>query len=197
MKMQDINKKFNEVVRDYMMDGYEISALSMKGGQGELGKVDLVKGDELLRVYINNSYELSDARETRYYGDKIVLRVGRWSRPAKDTYEGYTVWLDELETVSETYFYRVGFRGSYDRAWWTEDLSHAIKCQDLRFKRSANDTPNYNQKYYYDERRQAIASKYMKRRQGYKRVASQNITVIKSEHRGYFVHYNENNWRLH
>lgn len=189
MKMKDISRKLNDIVKAYMMDGYMINIESMNGSQGEIGKVDLVKGTELIRVWIQSTHNYHDS-EIRYYGDVVTLRVGRWNNPA--SYKG-TVWYSDITVIKEERFYRV----SYNKDWFTDDLDHAIACQNLRFKRVNDEPVIYKQRYWHDEKRQAIASKYMKRKQGYKRVSSQNITVIRSEHRGYFVNYNDNHWRLH
>ena len=71
MKYADINKRFTEIVAEYISKGYTINTASMRGSQGEIAKVDLTNGTEIIRVMVNNFSDLSNGI------DGIQITVGR------------------------------------------------------------------------------------------------------------------------
>lgn len=52
MKYIDINKRFTEIVSEYIAAGYTLNTASMNGSEGEISKVDLTDGKEILRVLV-------------------------------------------------------------------------------------------------------------------------------------------------
>lgn len=50
MKYADINKRFSEIVTEYLNKGYTFNTATMGGSQGEVAKVDLM----VLHFYISN-----------------------------------------------------------------------------------------------------------------------------------------------
>ena len=44
MKYVDINKRFTEIVSEYIAAGYMMNTSSMNGSEGEISKVDLTDG---------------------------------------------------------------------------------------------------------------------------------------------------------
>lgn len=50
MKYSDINKMFTTEVNKYLEQGYRFNTASMNGSQGELAKVDLTNGTEIIRI---------------------------------------------------------------------------------------------------------------------------------------------------
>ena len=50
MKYSDINKMFTTEVNKYLAQGYRFNTASMNGSQGELAKVDLTNGTEIIRI---------------------------------------------------------------------------------------------------------------------------------------------------
>lgn len=53
MKYADINKRYTEIVAEYIGKGYTINSASMSGSQGETSKVDLTNGSEIIRVMVD------------------------------------------------------------------------------------------------------------------------------------------------
>ena len=47
-----INEKLTQVVLDHLALGYQINASTMRGTQGECGRIDFFKGTELRRVWV-------------------------------------------------------------------------------------------------------------------------------------------------
>ena len=57
---KDVEKMFTEKVAQYIANGYLVNATTMAGHQGEICKLDLRKGDEVVRILIdmtNNGWQ--------------------------------------------------------------------------------------------------------------------------------------------
>lgn len=50
---KDVEKMFTEKVAQYIANGYLVNATTMAGHQGEICKLDLRKGDEVVRILID------------------------------------------------------------------------------------------------------------------------------------------------
>lgn len=95
MNRNDINRIFTEQVSALLAQGYQINLDTMRGSQGEIGKVDLRKGDEILRVLL-----YSEASYGESYDGYFIIIVGR---NADRLWHGWdnTIWNSHLEVISE------------------------------------------------------------------------------------------------
>ena len=124
MKMKDINKKFTELVSEYIGKGYTINLSTMGGSQGEVGKVDLIKGDHFIRVYVDNGMESGS------YLDYTSLCVGEINN--YDPHSSDIVWYKNLTTVYQIIYYKV------DTDWYIESRSQALDHKETHYFRVRN-----------------------------------------------------------
>ena len=68
MKYADINKRYTEIISEYMATGYTLNSSTMTGSQGETASIDLTDGKEIIRVLVSR---FSD------WGDKASFQGGR------------------------------------------------------------------------------------------------------------------------
>lgn len=54
MRFININEKFTELVSSYINKGYTFNTASMGGSEGEISRVDLTNGAEIIRIYVKN-----------------------------------------------------------------------------------------------------------------------------------------------
>lgn len=123
MKRENIDSIFTKVVGDMIAKGYTVNLSTMNGSQGEVGKIDLRKDNEFVRVWVEQDY-YSDERY--YHRHALVLKVGYTSYD--NAAKGWTIWNDRLELRSVAVFGRVG-EGEYlpieeAKPIWAE---HAIR----------------------------------------------------------------------
>lgn len=202
MKMNEIYKVFTEKVNEYIQRGYYIHASSMKGHQGEVGKVDLSNGKELIRVWLSSECSkswLSDSPDV-WHGDILVLRVGKWNYPASDADRGCTTWMSDFEIIEEIIYYAISPK------WYLDNLEEALKTQTIHHDRLYASTYHYpygpNKEATYTEGPAVEAAyKYLRRKQGYQRVSMKDIKVVKmrgrQDNKAYYdVHYHGNSYRL-
>ncbi len=95
MNRKDIDRLFNQQVAELMNQGYYIHTGTMAGSQGEVAKVDLSNGKEILRVLLTRS---SGWGET--YDDIISIKVGRSTDKLRSSWDA-TIWNNNLEIISE------------------------------------------------------------------------------------------------
>ena len=132
MTHQDINKRFTEIVSDYLQRGYCFNTSTMAGSQGELASVDLMDGKEIIRVLSKDFHEQSD---NRYYLDGIRILIGR--APGcitPNSSRGGVIWNNDLEIIWEEKFYRISqgngaFYGTMEKAVAAYDLHFTRCCQ--------------------------------------------------------------------
>lgn len=177
MKFAEINKRYTDKVAEYLAKGYMINAGTMGGSQGEISKIDLFKGTELIRVYIYRESRYSFKNEDDFYGDTVVLRVGKWSKEVNPNCSGdRTVWMNDLEIIYEETFYLVSHYAYYGKAWYVDDIEEARASQRTRRSRYKSVTTKVE---ITNDRSREIAGKYVKRVLGYKRLSWDKIKVFK------------------
>lgn len=197
MKRYEIDNELTKIVASYLVKGYIINTNSMNGHQGEEGKVDLVKGEELIRVWLE--------RECKFRGDSypffgyiMKLRVGRWDYPAIESIKyGRTAWMDDFYILQETDYYQVGTN------WYLSDLNEAIRVKDIQEKRLSLRYKNSIFDIRFDgDRYKSLAKNYLKRKVGYKRVSEEDIVVVrksplyKEGGHEYYINYKGTTHRL-
>lgn len=192
MKMSEINKVFTEKVAEYMARGYVINPVSMSGSQGEVGKVDLVKGEDLIRVWMEEvTGKWNDP--TGFTGNHICVCVGRWTRPASDASRFATIWYNEIEVIEGIRFYEIN-----REKWYVDSLEEALRLQEVTHSRRSRRgpvCPTYT--YITDPQRIEIARNFLKRKHHYKRVSTQNIELRQSPYGGtYVITYNGHDFFL-
>lgn len=102
MKYSDINKMFTTEVNKYLAQGYRFNTASMNGSQGELAKVDLTNGTEIIRIvartfskeWDKQGVELFVGRVAEKEGIEAMMAVqGGWLRSTEtDTYPFCVAW---------------------------------------------------------------------------------------------------------
>lgn len=137
MKFEQINRKFTEAVADLIAKGYVINTATMSGSQGEVGKVDLTDGKEIIRVVLDNFGKPVVRLNDKFYRlDGLELIVGRVTDQvtpnSQDTWQ--TAWTSNLEILSSEVFYEIG-RQHRDGSKWYGTREEAIAQQDREAER--------------------------------------------------------------
>ncbi len=134
MKKQDIRTAYTQKVAELLAQGYTIFPDTMGGHQGEIAKVDLTNGPEILRVLLEREYCRHSHGEDTYWGETITLTVGR---AGEDTWLGAnfdgTIWNQRLETLFQIEWAEISGRRNGD---WYTDLDEGRRIQKLQIARS-------------------------------------------------------------
>lgn len=125
MNQNDINRAFTEKVTELIGQGYQINPATMGGSQGEIGRLDLRKDSEIIRVLLT--------KEGGCWDDPahFTLTVGRCTdRIRTDRFDslGNTIWNQNLEIISEIKFAKV------TDTYYT-DMETGLVIEDKRMKR--------------------------------------------------------------
>ena len=106
MTRAEINTAFTSKVAEYLAKGYTFNTNTMNGSQGEITKVDLTDGTEIVRVLLDS---LSDY-DTWDGGLEII--VGRVTDTKIHPHEvggvSSTIWNNRLEILETERFYKLG-----------------------------------------------------------------------------------------
>lgn len=99
LNRNDVDAIFTAKVTELVAQGYTINPATMSGSEGEIAKVDLRKGNDLLRVWMSEDRDfLTDIRT-------LHIRIGRCNDAncLRAMYGGIgaTVWNDHLETIED------------------------------------------------------------------------------------------------
>ena len=131
MKFESINRKYTEIVNEYIGRGYYINAGTMAATEGEIAHIDLTNGMEIVRVLVD---KFSDPyRDVE--GIKIV--VGR----SMDGLElnasrklGNVIWNDCLDVIKKEEFFLVSSRNRSEFFGTYEEATEARNKRRERFQ---------------------------------------------------------------
>ena len=179
MKFESINRRYTEVIAEWLAKGYTINSATMSGHQGEISKIDLTDGKEIIRVLLGNLSGASEKIGDRYYHmEGVELITGRVTDDvmpnSPNTWSN--IWNNRLEVLSSEKFYEIGRTPCNGEKWYgTKD--EAIAQQD---KASAR----YNARYIPERKEfgaaaKSIALPYVRRQPRCKTVRPSEISVFK------------------
>ena len=187
MKYADINRRYTEIVAEYMAKGYTINTATMGGSQGETCKIDLTNGTEIVRVMVDT---FSDWRENLEGVEIAIGRVVDKDVKPNDNSDWNTIWNNRLEIISAERFYKIARDANY---YGTEDeakAAAALRIQRYIAKERTRKTEKLTGKAV------EIAKKIIRREFGFKRICEADISV--SKFNGiYTVGYHSKVYRLH
>lgn len=166
-----ISTQASEIISKYINDGYILNPGTMAGTQGELSRVDLVKGNETIRVLIDKKYE--------DFKDYYVIRVLRYDCGLKIS--SFVLWNEKGETILDKWFMVLDdgsfFIPGYVFVGNEQDVKNSIRVKrERRFSRSK--TPKYISSKYYP-----ILIHFIKECNipGFKRINPDKISYIRDE----------------
>ncbi len=191
MKFVDINKRYTELVAEYIRKGYTINAATMSGSQGEIAKVDLTNGTDIIRIYVGTFTDWN-----HYYGlegVEIVIGISTDDVVPNSHSDFGTVWSSRLNILRRERFYKIGDGRKSGRMYGTiEEAEAAIAKRVARHSarecKSNTFTPTSGM--------MAIAKRVVRDKFVYKRIIESGIKLTK--HRGkYTVSYRNESYTLH
>ena len=110
MKKADLNTIFTAKVNNYLTKGYTFYTESMGGSQGEIAKVDLTNGEEVIRILIDHNY--SNWHGDLHLNDGYSVKVGR-ATEIHPSFDGKLIWNNKLEILDQEDFYQAGYHTDY------------------------------------------------------------------------------------
>ena len=197
MRAIEIEKIYTAKVSEYIAAGYTIHPATMGGHQGEIAKIDLARGGELIRILLSNEHIWHKVKHVPMEG--ITLRVLKAARPAAlrpfDTWN--TLWSNEMETVEERCFYQPANNSDY----FTEDLDAYCEMLERRAAHWKNHSPAGNtSEMLLGDKHLAIAKRYLQRK-GFERIAKNSYHITRStdakDGSAYYITYKRTTYKLH
>ena len=126
MKFSEIEKVYTQKVSEYLAKGYSISTATMRGIEREYSKIDLRKGDDLVRIMIVRDYKTRTWRGVEnfdfesvnwfpYYVSIVVSRMDLEAFEVKEFQydETHIFWNSDFEVVEELKFTEISKTGIF------------------------------------------------------------------------------------
>lgn len=191
MKFAEINKRYTEIVAEYMAKGYTINAGTMGGSQGEIANIDLTDGNEVIRVLINKDRECDEEWNEFIFCEIIVGKcTDKVKINSSDTWD--TIWNARLEIIACEKFYVIGEDRKTGTEFGTkEEAKMAYKKRVQRYRPHLSDA-----QIEMTDNALEIGKRIVKRVWGKEKVRTADIRVTKSKY-GYYVKYGNKCHRLH
>jgi len=190
MKYVDINRRYTEIVAEYMGKGYTINTASMGGSQGETCKVDLTNGTEIVRIMVDTFSDWENCLEG------VEIAVGKVTDPDVRPHNSSgwnTIWNNRLEIITAERFYKIGEdrrHGTFYGSMTEAKAVVTIRRSRYFLRESTRRTENITDKAM------EIAKRIIRREFGIKRICEADVTV--SKYNGvYTVGYRNKAYRLH
>lgn len=190
MTYADINKMFTAEVSKYLALGYHFNTSTMNASEGELGKVDLTDGKEVVRVLLRTFSKDWDKRGV----ELIVGRVAEKEEVRPDVaYSRNSIWNGRLEQTSNQRFYEVNGYGDPDKFYGTEADAEAVS--KVRMRRYAQ-RPNRQNKDMTSAQIIKIAVPFIRRKLGIKNVDKKRVEVFRTPDHRYIISYRGTGYQL-
>lgn len=178
MKYADINRRFTEIVADYIKHGYSINTATMSGSHGEVAHIDLTDGKSVIRIVLQKFYRKGD-----FYNDGYEIVVGEAEDSVRadqsPSFTVGTVWNNRLTICRCEEFYEIGNQ-RYDCTGWFGTREEARAAMNTVTERALR--KNYSDSVQRGEltgRAVKIAERYICRVTGIKRL---NLTKLSVRH---------------
>lgn len=179
MTKTELNTLFTAKVNNYLAKGYTFHLTSMSGSQGEVGKVDLTNGEEIIRILLTKGSEHSDDYSI-YFSNVYTITVGRATdhTPYEDSWN--TIWNHKLEVLEEEKFYSASNCSDCDLLVTYEEALANQEKHRARYKAVAAQEKG-SEEITNQDMIKALLPYLAKLRSGCKSVKARHITkVIKS-----------------
>ena len=172
MNRTNIEKDFTKTIQDYLSKGYYIHMNTMSGCQGEIAKVDLTNGKEVIRIFLDSNYKWDD--ELHYSFDSIVLTIGRCTDKLYNSRLD-TIWNQNLDIISQTIYYEIGSDHKY---YGTKE--EAIKAKEIHRKRMRSWGIDYcnRRTEYTDNKRKTVVLSFVKKQYKCKSATLKDIEKV-------------------
>ena len=169
MKMKDIKAAATKIVSTYIGWGYILSE-TMSGHQGELLKVDLTNGKEVIRVLIDDRRHHFDKL------DEVAIEVRRYvfGKDAKSE-KSHILWNGQGELIAEYVYYKLARFSDGD--WYTDNKDEAESALAIRNVRRDVKHSSSKSGVYTDEKRKVIVLGYVRKQP---RCKSKKVSDIES-----------------
>lgn len=179
MIRKDIEKIYTDIINDYINKGYRINTNTMNGSQGEIAKVDLTNGKEVIRIFLDSNYKWDD--ELHYSFDSIVLTIGRCTDKLYNSRMDI-IWNQNLDIISQTIYYEIGSDHKY---YGTKQ--EAIKAKELHRKRMRSwGRDAYSMRMIYtDNKRKEIVLPFIKKQYKCKSTTIKDIESVEKSFDSY------------
>ena len=102
MKFVEINAIYTQKVAEYIANGYTINTNTMSGHQGEIAKIDVRKGTEVIRILMDS--------DRKTFNHAIVIIVGRCTEEGIGeitNQRDLTIWNNRLEIIEKRTFWQM------------------------------------------------------------------------------------------
>lgn len=172
MKYKSIDARMTEIVAGFIQNGWLLSTNSFSGHQGEVAKVDLTNGTDVVRIVLDSFSQFSggDADNiTEYYISGYQITIGYGNKldcfhPHDPSWHS-PMWTVHLQNAVSERFYCLGetYRGV---DWFTTNKEEAIRAYRLRSKRYASkgSSPHHE----LPDAARKVALRILRRRKGMK-----------------------------
>lgn len=194
MKYEVINKKYTQVINNYLADGWTINTSTMSGTQGEVAHIDLTKEGDVIRVLLNEFHE-----ESNFWIEGLELAVGLVKKgenivPNKSKYS--TIWNNRLAIVARERFYVVGESQYGGKFYGTkEEAEQAFALKMERYKKKGDSSIFDVRKQVLSPRATELGKKYLVRKGLAKRPNNVFVFFVPRTHK-YIVTYRNKEYVL-
>ena len=189
MYFSDINKRFTDIVAEYIGNGYTINAATMCDVEEEIAKVDLTNGNEIIRIQLRPEYSQSDKVEF------ISLEVGKCPVNILPNYHNnlYHIRRNSLEILECEQFYQVGEKR--DGRVFYGDYDHALYAANVRIQREYRNE-NEDQLLDLTEKRMDIVKRLLSRKFPHSKIKECDVALVKRFDGGYDIRYGSRGYRI-
>lgn len=178
IRSYEIEAIMSAKVAEYISQGYILSTTTMSGHQGEVAKVDVKKGNEIIRILLTSESDWDDVGTIH----KTTLTVGRALDKIRSSHPfdtmATTIWNNRLEVIEERVWYSVDSSADC----FSEDKAVILEQHKKQIKRWRVHEATHNLKNSKDvtsDKAKEIVLPFIRQQRGEKRSKAADISSIK------------------
>ena len=185
LKREDIEREYTKKISEYIGQGYVINLASIFEmpsiiGPEELAKVDLRKGNEVLRIYLDKGIisSINPEYAGTYYGSQEVLSLIIKRYVEDEEFYSDTLWLKEGEEIYRKDYYYIEKSQKKDGEAFVDTLDEILRIWDLQHKRRENRKIAGQKIYLRSKRAIDFCRNLVAKRSTYKRISNDYLGGI-------------------
>ena len=177
----EVYMEYTKKVNEYLQNGYYVYCATMKGTQGDVSRIDLTNGIEIIRIRLND--EITGLYKFNCSGG-IFIKVEKYTQDMfnHNMFDVDILWNDRgIELFYKEYY---NLENDYKSNVFTDDIDEIKRIEKIRESRE-NRIKMYPDRAILTDKRKLLS--IVKTKKGYKSTRLKDIIGLYRTYNGYVI----------
>lgn len=177
----EVYMEYTKKVNEYLQNGYYVYCATMKGTQGDVSKIDLTNGIEIIRIRLNNG--ITGLYKFNCSGG-VFIKVEKYTQDMfnHNMFDIDTLWNDKGTELFYKEYYKL--ENKYKSNIFTDNIDEIKRIEKIREIRE-NRIKMYPDRAILTDKRKLLS--IVKTKKGYKSTRLKDIIGLYRTYNGYII----------